>query len=177
MSQPKLVLFTFSLFIGLILLAQPPKNFPIPTGNPNQLFFLQRTANINTLIYELNKKNGELVVEEPVHVFWIRYTEGGVHEELNYIQRNFAYGIKSKAVSKDSYELHFVSYKKKILYLKKSVDNKFHIYTGINSKEMVLHQIYVKVNGGAFWTPNIEYVEFKGVDPTTGVEVVERMKI
>jgi len=93
------------------LQAQKDLKFPVPTGIPNQLFYLQRDPNISTLIYELNLKNGVLNETDPVHVFWIKYTEKGQHEELNYIQRNYAYGIRSKKLAKDSYELHFVSYK------------------------------------------------------------------
>jgi hypothetical protein len=157
--------------------AQRDARYPIPTGNSNLLFFIQRDPNINTLIYELNIKNGALNEEEPVHVFWIRYAEKGQHDDLNYIQRNFAYGVKSKMINKENYEIHFVSYKKKTMYLRKSTDNKFYIFTDINKKQAILKQVFIRVNGGSFWLPNIEYVELKGVDPITGVEVVERMKI
>ena len=63
------------------------------------------------------------------------------------------------------------------MYLKKVNDNKFGLYTSINKKIAILKQIFVSVKGGSFWLPNIEYVELKGTDPTTGMEVVERMKI
>ena len=157
--------------------AQRDARYPTPSGNTNQLFFIQRDPNINTLIYELNLKNGSVVEDEPIHVFWIRYAEKGQHDELNYIQRNFAYGIKSKLISKDNYEIHFVSYKKKLMYLKRSTDNKFYVFTDINKKQAILKQVFVRVNGGSFWVPNIEYVELKGIDPISGLEVIERMKI
>ena len=174
----KLLLFLIVfLFLGNSLGAQRDVKYPIPTGNVNQLFFLQRDPNINTLVYELNFKNGNLVANEPIHVFWIRYTEKEQHEELNYVQRNFAYGIKAKQTTKDSYELHFVSYRKKLMYLKKLADNKFHVFTDINNKLMILHKIFVRVNGGTFWLPNIEYIELRGIDPLSGLEVVERMRI
>ena len=68
-------------------------DFPIPPHNPKQLFYLQRTSNTNTIICELNlNEKGVPDPESPVHVFWIRYTEGAVKKELNYIQRVFAYG-------------------------------------------------------------------------------------
>ena len=172
------LLFNFILFLPLkTIKAQRDARYPTPTGNINQLFFIQRDPNINTLIYELNLKNGSVVEDEPIHVFWIRYAEKGQHDELNYIQRNFAYGIKSKLISKDNYEIHFVSYKKKLMYLKRSTDNKFYVFTDINKKQAILKQVFVRVNGGSFWVPNIEYVELKGIDPISGLEVIERMKI
>lgn len=174
----KLVLFSCFLIIGVKELeAQRDARYPTPSGNSSQLFFIQRDPNINTLIYELNLKNGVLVEEEPIHVFWIRYAEKGQLDELNYIQRNFAYGIRSKLISKDLYEIHFVSYKKKLMFLKKSGDNKYYVFTDINKKQAILKQVFVRVNGGSFWVPNIEYVELKGIDPASGIEVVERMKI
>lgn len=173
-----IVIFLCVLIFGeQKIVAQRDARYPTPSGNVNQLFFVQRDPNINTLIYELNVKNGALVVDDPIHVFWIRYAEKGQHDELNYIQRNFAYGIKSKMINKDFYEIHFVSYKKKLMFLKKTGDNKFFVFTDINKKQAILKQVFIRVNGGSFWVPNIEYVELKGIDPVSGLEVVERMKV
>src|SRR5205085_1485962 len=87
-------------------------------------------------------KNGSLDPEEPVHVFWIRYGENGEKEELNFIQRKFAYGIKSRLISKDKYELNFVSYKKFPMYLMKGANNKFNVYGTINQKQAIVYVTY-----------------------------------
>lgn len=167
----------FFIFDSTESSAQRDAHYPTPSGNQNQLFFIQRDPNINTLIYEINLNKGVLVDGEPVHVYWLRYADKGQKEELNYIQRNFAYGVKSTFLSKDNYEIHFVSYKKKQMFLRKSTDNKFYIFTDINKKQAILKQVFIRVNGGSFWVPKIEYVELKGIDPLTGLEVVERMKV
>lgn len=150
---------------------------PVPTGNVNQLFYLQRTPNSNTIVCELNYKNGVLVDEDPVHTFWLRFQEQGQRAELSYIQRKFAYGVKAVKTATEKYELHFVSYKKYKMYLQKAADNKFHVFTLINKQMSILKSIYVKINGGSFWVPNVEYVEVKGSDPVTGKEVTERFKV
>ncbi|HCL06984.1 MAG TPA: CDP-alcohol phosphatidyltransferase [Chitinophagaceae bacterium] len=157
---------------------EPQDTFPVPRGNSKQLFYLQRTANTNTIICELKyNKNGELDEDDPVHVFWIRYPEGGQKKELSYIQRVFAYGIKSQVLGKDSYKLHFVSYKKRPMYLMRSPkDNQFKVYTTINNQQAVLNRIFIKVDGGTFWSPNVVYMEMKGVDEQTGKEVMQRFK-
>ena len=157
----------------------PQDTFPVPKGNDKQLFYLQRTSNTNTIICELNlNSKGELDEDNPVHVCWIRYPEGGMRKELNYIQRIFAYGIRSQMESAGKYKLHFVSYRKQTLYLMKSThDNKFHVYTHINQKMVVLNRIFIRVDpGGTFWSPNIIYMELKGRDEATGKEVMERFK-
>lgn len=157
---------------------EPQDTFPVPKGNSKQLFYLQRTANTNTIICELNyKKNGELDETDPVHVFWIRYPEGGMKKELSYIQRVFAYGIKSQMLGKDSYKLHFVSYKKRPLYLMRSAkDNQYKVYATINNQQAILNRIFIKVDGGTFWSPNVVYMEMKGVDEQTGKETMQRFK-
>ena len=174
------------IFCSLAVNAQQPgtekgimDTFPVPASNNNQLFYLQRTSNKNTIVYDLNIVNGVPDKENPVHVYWIRYSEKGQRQELSYIQRNFAYGIKSTALANNSgYALHFVSYKKYVLYLMKSAaDNKYRVYTTVNAKTVVLNRIFIKINGGSFWSPKVEYVEIKGTDPSSGKEITDRLKI
>jgi phosphatidylglycerophosphate synthase len=154
-------------------------SFPTPPRRNNSLFYLQRTPNINTIICELNEKNGAPDPEDPVHVLWIRYTEQKQRQELNFIQRHFAYGIKARSMGNDTYELHFVSYKNIAMYLRKSpVDNLHHVYVTIDKKQMLLNRVFIKINpGGTFWSPNVEYLEFRGVDTDNGKELLQRVKI
>ena len=171
----RLVLIVMTLVIGSVADAQ--EKYPIPGNNANQLFYLQKNTNTNTIVCELNYHNGYLDEDEPVHVFWIRYQEGGQKKELNLIQEKFAYGIKSTRLSKDKYKMHFVSLKKHPMFLKKGGNNKFNVYATINKKEAILHRIFVKIIGGTFWSPDVEYIELKGIDPATGLEMVERVKV
>jgi len=159
--------------------AEAQDSFPIPPRTYNSLFYLQRTPNINTIICELNESNGKLNPEEPVHVLWIRYTEQKQRQELSFLQKHFAYGIKARSLGNDRYELHFVSYKKVSFYLMKSpVDNKHHVYANITGKQAQLTRIFIKINpGGTFWSPNVEYLELKGTDPDNGKEIIQRIKI
>jgi len=156
----------------------PQDTFPVPTGNPKQLFYLQRSKNINTIVCELNlDSKGQLDPETPVHVFWLRYNEGGMRKELGYIERVFAYGIKIQAQGNGTYQMHFVSYKKQnLLLLRSPKDNKYHVYATINQKQALLSRIFLKIEGGSFWSPNVVYMEMKGTDPVTGKDVVERFK-
>ena len=176
MLQRKLLLVIYALVFVQLARAQE-KNFPVPKGNGNQLFYLQRTSNTNTIIYELNYKNGIVDVETPIHEYWIRYQEKGQQEELSYIQRKFAYGIKAKKIAESQYELAFVSYKKFKMYLRPGTDKKLYVFTNINHKVAILTSIFIKINGGSFWSPNIEYVEVSGIDPNTLTVTKERLII
>lgn len=173
----KWMVFLLVVFNSVASEAIAQDKFPVPTGIANQLFYLQRTANTNTIICELNYKNNQIDEMDPVRVYWIRYEDKGQKEELNFIQKKFAYGIKSTLIAKDKYELNFVSYKKFPMILMKGANNQFNVYGIINQKQAIVNRIFVKVNGGSFWSPNVEYVELKGVDPASGKEVIERRKI
>lgn len=156
-----------------------PLKFPSPKGIVNQLFYLQRDPNTNTIICELNTgKNGEVDKKEPVLVYWLRYANKGEKQDLNYIQRKFAYGIQSKEIGKDQYELTFVSHKKLPLYLLKDAgDKKFHVYVTVNKKKVKVDRIFVRIEGGSFWLPNVKYVEVKGAYADSNVPALERIKI
>ncbi|TXK37341.1 DUF4833 domain-containing protein [Pontibacter qinzhouensis] len=141
------------------------------------LYYVQRDPNANTVVYELNQSaKGVLNEEEPVHVFWIRYAEGGERKELNYVQKKFAYGLNTKKLAKDNYELKFVCYNKLALHLRKAKDGNYHVYAKINGQEAVLERVFVRVEGGTFWVPNVLYVELRGKNAATGKPVTERFK-
>jgi len=174
----KLVFFIqLSIFISFISKAQDTTAFPTPAGNPNQLFFLQRSQNTNTIVYELNLKGGIMDTIEPVHIFWICYAEKGQREELTGLQRKYAYGLATKFISKDRYELHFLANKKYFLLLTKGVDNKYHVYDSINQKEAMVSRIYLQLKGGSPLSPKIDYATLTGIDPDSGKEVFEKKKI
>lgn len=163
---------------GMVLTGFAQNNFPVPAGNQKQLFYLQRTPNTNTIVYELNYKGGNIYLENPVHEFWIRFQEKGQQEELSFLQRKFAYGIKSKKLAANRYELNFVSYKNYKMYLEPGPDNKLYVFANINKQKVILTSIFLKINtGGSFWSPNIEYVEITGIKPTSNSIVKERLKI
>jgi hypothetical protein len=154
-----------------------PIKFPTPKGITNQLFYLQRDPNRNTLIYELNvDKSGNIEEDQPVLAYWIRYDENQVKKDLSYVQRKFAYGIDAKKLGKDQFELRFVSHKKLPLYLVRSAeDKKFHVYVTINSKKLLLDRIFVRIEGGSFWLPNVKYVELRGINQANNSLVTERL--
>ncbi len=157
-----------------------PLTFPTPKNIANQLFYVQRDPNINTIICQLNlNESGLLDKKSPVNVFWMRYADKDGKQELNYIQRKFAYGVQTKDIGNGQYELKFVSYKKLPLLLSKSaVDKKYHVYATINSKKIQLERIFLRIEGGSFWLPNVKYVELKGYEANNpGHAITERIKI
>lgn len=150
--------------------------YPAPEGIEKLMFYIQRDPNANTVCYTLNlDKNGEVNSSEPLKIFWMRYADGGGRKSLNYIQRSFAYGIKVKSRSSTQYELRSVAYDKIPLYLKKDAKGAYAIYTRIANKDCQLERIFVRIDGGSFLSPNVLYVELKGIDVVTGKTIYERI--
>src|SRR6185312_3869283 len=155
------------------------KVFPKPDKISNMMFYVQRTFNTNTIIYELNVDEKQNLNEaEPIKMYWINYSTNNSIEPLNYIQRKYAYGIELKLIDaeKKSYVFNFVSYKKKKLYLLKSpIDNKYLVFCDINNKAVALDRIFIQIEGGSFWVPHVKYIDISGKDLGKNEEVAERV--
>ena len=154
-----------------------PIKFPTPKKIDNMLFYLQRDPNTNTLIYAVNlQENGTINRSNPVAIYWIRYGEKGEKKDLGYIQKKFAYGLTSKEIAKDKFELKFVSHKALPLYLTK-VNQKYCVTVTANGKTINLNRIFVRIVGGSFWLPNVRYALIEGTEATTGKALTEQVMV
>ena len=152
------------------------KDFPVPSGNTNQLFYLQRNENTNTVIYELNEQNDVLNTESPIHIFWIMYTKGKQHEELSGMEKKYAYGIKIKSSGKEQYQFTLIAYPKASLQLSKGSDQRYHVYITPTKQQMILHKTFIKLKESSLkLKPVVEYIEFSGISVATGKEIIERI--
>lgn len=153
------------------------EGFPTPPQHDKLMFYLQRDPNANTICYELNiDGEGKLKTGDPINASWIRYTEGGIKKDLNYIQRTFAFGIKARQKGNGVYDLKSVAYGKLPMTLQKGNDKEYHVFTNINDRKSILKRIFVRIEGGSFWSPNVLYIEVAGVDLASGKEIYQRFK-
>ncbi len=177
-----ILLLVVSLGLGSIFSAQAQnviegKTYPIPPKNTSSLFYLQRSSNTNTIVCELNGNNDKVDESKPVNTLWLRYGDDpkGPRKDLNFIQRTFAYGMKSKSLGNGQFDLHFVCYKKYSMRLMK-VNGQYHIVGPINGKLHILDRMFISLNGGSFWNPHVEYVEIVGRDMSTNQVASEKLK-
>ncbi|MEO6758961.1 MAG: DUF4833 domain-containing protein, partial [Saprospiraceae bacterium] len=111
-----LIGLTALLFLTVPLRAQD--TYPTPPQSFESLFYIQRSGNANTIVYDANFLAGNKLDEKkPINIYWIRYTDGGVREGLSFIQRNLAYGVSVDQLGLNNFEFHFVSYARKIFVL------------------------------------------------------------
>lgn len=157
---------------------QHTTNLPTPVRK-NLLFFLQRTPDANTVIYEINfKKDGTIDEQKPVVGSWIRYEEEQKYKPLTGIEQRFAYGVKCKALGKDAFEIRLAAYKKMPLYLLKSnTDNSYKMYIKNGNEHLLLKRVFVKVDGGTFWFPKVQYIDLITAHSETGKEIIKRIAI
>ncbi len=68
-------------------------DYPQP-ADLNQLFYLQRTTNANTVVYAANyDAEGNLDARNPIRVYWRRYATTGHRRKLTPIESYLAFGV------------------------------------------------------------------------------------
>ncbi len=194
MQLSKITQISFIVFISLIStfynatvsLAQKNKHvtppsadqFPTPPDAENRLFYIQRSSNTNTILYDANiLEDNKLDTKSPVHAYWIRYTEGGKKQELSNIQRTLAYGLHTNPIKGEpnAYEGHFLAYRKRKFIVKIDAKGEAVALFPINGKMQVLKRVFVSVDESGMM-PSVVYIDLWGKDATTGKEVYERFK-
>lgn len=139
-----------------------PNDYPVPPINDNSLFYIQRNQNKNTVVYEINRCLDRTPnATFPLHVFWIKYNEGGEQKELDFIQNKLAYGYESKVIDRNTFEFNFVSYPALKLFLGKDKQESYRAFCNIDGQMSVLSNIYVYAEElGVF--PDPKYIELFG---------------
>ncbi len=152
--------------------------FPIPPSAPNRLFYIQRSSNANTVVYDANiLANKSLNAKQPVHTYWLRYAEKGQKEELSTIQRTLAYGLYTDPIKGEAnaYEGYFLAYRKRKFVVKLDPKGAPIALFPINGKLQILERVLVNLDENGY-LPNIHYIELFGRDQSTGKDVYERFK-
>lgn len=147
---------------------------PIPKEQ-HQLFYLQRDPDSNTVIYALNIENGQLNTNKPVKAYWIRYAENQERKSLSLLQERMAYGVQVKP-SEEGYTLHIRAYNALTIYLVK-VEGTHSLIAEVkvNSERIKLDHLFVRIKGGSFFHPNIDYIEIVG-KTQEGATVTHQLK-
>jgi hypothetical protein len=152
-------------------------DFPIPPHTKRTLFYIQRSTNANTVMYELNVTGGKTInSKNPVDVYWLRYAEKGQKRDLNYIERVMAYGVNCKETGNGYYTLNFVASKKKSLKIYIDETGQAHAEMNIANAPSRLEKIFVTATDND-WFPKVAYVEFFGINIATGKSSYEKMII
>jgi hypothetical protein len=140
----------------------------------NHLFFIERSKNKNLVQYDIRlTENSDLPDSSPVNAYWI--LENGRREELNSMERKYAYGIsRQEKIEKDKLKVVLVALKGREILVEK-IKGFFKAVVSINGKESILHKIYIKSEETAAGLPRVLYVELIGRATQTNLPLIERI--
>lgn len=174
----------FSLLIGFLfhnqLTAQArAKSFPTPPASATRLFYIQRSNDANTVIYDANMlSNKKLDPNKPVQVYWIRYAEQGQREDLSSMQWRMAYGYKHSQASNQAndFDICLNAFRKRSIKIVSQQGRPVALAT-INGRNACLQKIFVQLAPQSGFIPRVQYIEMFGVDPEHGQTVYERITL
>ena len=152
------------------------KHAPVTNTKAN-LFFIRRNTDKNLVIYEANLLGKTLDPKKPVHIYWVRHTEGGIIKELNFLQRKLAYGMEVKKASDGTniYEGKIAAYDKRVIRITYNKEGKPIALLTINGKWHQLQYIYLHISDPDAIIPKVAYLQLVGKDLQTGSTVSEKV--
>jgi hypothetical protein len=139
------------------------------------LFIIERSKNANVVHYDARlDAGGKLYPKEPVIAYWIMLAEDGRREDLNWIEKNKAYGFDIKPdAAGNSYCLTVVSAPDRPITVKKAGEA-IRAELVIDGRPAVLEKMYINSTDG-LTGPKVNYIELHGKDIKTGEKRLEKI--
>ena len=166
-----------SFVIGLFLVISslfPQSILAVSGDRVSHLFFIERSKNRNFVQYEIRlTENSNLPDIKPVKVYWI--LENGTREELNPIEREYAYGIVHQEKLNENKFKVILAGLKKIEIIVERMNDSFKAMVSINGRESILEKIYIKSEEKRTGVPKVLYIDLFGWIKTTGLPIKERI--
>jgi hypothetical protein len=152
----------------------PQSIFAASGDKAGHLFFIERSKNKNLVQYDIRlTENTDLPDSRPVNAYWI--LENGRHEELNSIERKYAYGVvRQEKLDKDKFKVILAAFKGWEIIVER-INDSFKAVISINGKESILQKIYIKSEETRAAFPRVLYVELFGRSKETGLPIKERI--
>ena len=160
---------------AVVFLILPTWVFPIlACEEVHHLFAIERSQNRNVVQYDFCvANNGGAPDTKPVKAYWI--LENGEKEDLNFLQRKYAYGIDSQEkLSENKYKIALVSFKNRMIIVEK-IEDFFKAVILINGNESILEKVYVKTADRPLGLPKVHYIDLFGRTRTNNLSVTERI--
>jgi hypothetical protein len=165
--------FVFVLLLG-ILNPFPQSIFAVSEEKVSHLFFIERSKNKNLVQYDIRlTENSDLPDPGPINVYWI--LENGRREELNPIEREYAYGIvRQEKLDKDKFKVIVAGLKGLEIIVERMKDS-FEATVSIKGRESILEKIYIKSEEKRTGLPKVLYIDLFGRTKETGLPIKERI--
>jgi hypothetical protein len=146
----------------------------ISANGQEVLFAIERSLNKDQVIYFLHvDENGLLKSESPISLKWLDNERTGELTPVNWIKKKFGYGIEILTQEADEMTFKFVSYDEKIFTLRKDHHGNYGVFAEINDRMLKIRHIYLQIEGGSFWKPNITQVFVSGFNELANTIAIE----
>ena len=164
----------FMILLLAVLSLFPQSILAAPEDKVSHLFFIERSKNKNLVQYDVHlTKNSDLPDLRPVDVYWI--LENGRHEELNLIEREYAYGIvRQERLDQNKVKVILAGLKGLEIIVERMNDS-FKAMVSIKGTESILEKIYIKSEEKSMGRPKILYIDLFGRSKETGFPIRERI--
>lgn len=177
----RIVLFIISLsIIGVTLYAQQNiHNFPISTKTAERLFYIQRSLNSNTIVYDVNYDSKGLINEEqPVNVYWIRYEENAITMPLRKLEKWLAFGVKTEKLpgGRFDYQVRLAALDDRWFFIQQTKPYQCSVYIKHKNTFVALDHIYVNSDPDNYLSA-VESVELYGGNYKPSSSLIETIKL
>jgi len=164
----------FIVFFLIILSLFPRSIFAVSDETFSHLFFIERSKNKNLVQYDIRlAEDRDLPGPSPIRVYWI--LENGGREELNTIDREYAYGIaRQEKLDKNKFKVILAGLKSLEIIVERMNDS-FKAMVSIDGRESILERIYIKSEEKLIGPPKILYIDLFGRTKEMGLPVKERI--
>ncbi len=168
------LLLTMAVALSSILILPSASTCLAICKKAEHLFVIERSKNRNIVHYDICIGDDNYPANtEPVVAYWI--LENGTREDLNKLEREYAYGITEyRKLGKDSVRIILASMKQRAITIKK-IGEKYRATILINGKESILERVYVKSHELMIGLPRVESVDLYGRTKGEGLPVSERI--
>jgi hypothetical protein len=166
---------SFVIILLLVILSLFPQSiFAASEDNASHLFFIERSKNRNLVQYDIRlTENRDLPDIRPVNVYWI--LENGRHEELNRIEREYAYGItRQEKLAQNKFRVILAGLKGLEIIVERMNDS-FKAMVSIKGRESILEKIYIRSEEKSIGLPRVLYIDLFGRTKETGLPIKERI--
>ena len=174
----KYYLLTGILLIYNLYAIQAQTSNILPPKSDKMLFYLQRSFNKNTIIFETEYlADSTLNIERPIKMYWRRYEEDGRIAELSFIQQKI-FGLKCTSIDETNSSFLLVNSKfnKLEIVVKKSIEGSYKAYSKINNQLSELESVFIKATNNPLGIPILfEYIEVSGISTENGKKNIERI--
>jgi hypothetical protein len=143
---------------------------------PNQLFYVQRSPNANTVVYTAKlDANGAIQRDDPVEAFWRKFNIDGSRQPLNFIERMMAYGVRTAPVTSGApITFTIAALPERKLTLTLDANKRPQALMQIGTRTVKVAYVYLHVVEGGLM-PSVPELDIFGTDIASGKTVHEHL--